>query len=70
MRYLKSISWVHAGDLHEFEKGQGGPAYPEEWVRGHVALGLWSVKGAAGAASAGVAHRGLLSPDDVRCGSV
>ena len=66
----KEHSWVHAGDLHEFEKGQGAPARLEEWVHGHVALGLWAVKGAAGTARAGTAHRGLLSSDDVRCGSV
>lgn len=66
----KEHSWVHAGDLHEFEKGRGGPAYLEEWVHGRVALGPWSVKGAAGTASTGTAHRGLLSSDDVRCGSV
>lgn len=36
----------------------------------HMALSLWSVKGAAGTVSAGMAHQGLLSSDDVRCGSV
>lgn len=37
---------------------------------GCVGLGPYSVKGAAGMASAGTTHRGLLSSDDVRCGSV
>lgn len=39
-------------------------------MHGHVALGLCSVKGTEGTASAGTSHRDLLSSDDVWCGSV
>lgn len=57
-------------DLHEFLRGRGGPAYIEEWVHGHVALGLWSVKGATGTVNAGTANQILLSSDDVWCGAL
>lgn len=45
--------------MHAFEKGRGCPVYLEAWVHGRVALGPWSVKGAAGTASAGMAHPGF-----------